>query len=305
MGKRIVSLIFVLTFLFSASILANGWVNAQQEIEKSVEKNSLPSPVVNILSVSSSMTNVEKILSESGKKISPNGCGGCGQNDEPYVYVLFVNMNTVQYLLNKGGTCEQKAITYLKDALKGDFESLLCDEICRHACDNTFASIWYDGGAWGEWAQNGRLIATHSVSQTGQIDLPLSFIFVSTNSTVTVSIYDTDDLHLNNCSSCGSTLPTKFGIVSLTSTVSNALVKWAAGTIKLTEVESALFTKPTTFKRSTKSDEKVGFTLNVPNKEPALALEGLWLQTDVSKGTRAGYYWDWVTFNVHADVDDW
>jgi hypothetical protein len=275
--------VFVLTILvmavFSLSVVfADGWVNAEQEIQKSVQSNSSPESRVEFIDLTSSMVNVQQAISENmiSNALSAKRKNGCGcDDDEPYVLITFFNAQKV------------------KDVLDGREKLLLIQGIAVYSGENLnnfFA------------CPDPMDMGTYTVTDAGTHDFTLSFMSITTNASIIVKVQDGG--WLTNVSSADEKMPAWHGFVSLNASIKSLLCSFKANKITKEEVERILFKKPTTFHRAY-SDSPASFEITNSSHNMKVSLWSWWLRTRAFYDTPAGIYKDTVKITVFADVKDW
>ncbi len=274
MKKSFVLIILILMIvLISTAFADGGWLNAESEIQKSVQANSPKPPRVNFIDLNASMTNVQNVFvgkTRKAKKV-PVGC----EEKVPYVFIEFFSAQKIENVLDGK------------------------EEWTKH---NNFIQgiVVYSGKNLNEFfaCPNPMNMGTYTITNAGTYTFPLSFMSITTNASITVTVQDGG--HLTNVSNSNDTIQSWNGFVSLTATASltSLLKRWHNKMIKTKKLQRVLFRKPKTF-----SAPKASFEIDNPTRELQWSLWSWWLKVKVPYDTPAGVYKDTIKITVHANVD--
>jgi hypothetical protein len=274
--------LILIVVLFASIGWGDGWVNAEQEIQKSVQSNSPKPPAIEFIDLVSSMTNVQNVISQQtkGGKITPKGCG-CEEN-EPYVMINFWNAQKIKDVLEG----KEKLWKYFLD-------------------DNKFHGIAvYSGENLNNFfaCPDPMDMGTYTITDAGTHDFTLSFMSITTNASIIVKIQDGG--WLTNASSANEKMPAWHGFVSLNASITSLLCSLSKNKITKEDVERILFRKPTTFHRAY-ANSPASFEIANSSHSVKISLWSWWLRTRAFYDTPAGIYKDEVKITVFADVKDW
>ena len=285
--KRVFVLTILILVVFSLSaVFADGWVDAESEIQKSVQENSAQEPTVEFINLVASMTNVQQNISKEmiNAAISPSSKKGCGcDENEPYVVITFFNAQKVRDVLEG----KEKLWKYLFL----DNEKIQGIAVYSGENLNNFFAFSYP-------MKMGR----YTVTNAGTHDFTLSFMSITTNASIIVKFQDGG--YLTNVSSPDEKIPSWHGFVSLNASITSLLCSLNSNKITKDDVEQILFKKPTSFHRAFK-DSPASFEVTNSPHNTKESLWSWWLETHVSYDTPAGVYKDSVKITVCADVEDW
>ncbi len=286
MKKVFVLLFLILTVFFLSTIFASGWVNVENEIQKSVQENSTQEPTIEFINLIASMTNVQQSISKEmiNAAISSDSKKDCGCNaDEPYVVITFFNAQKVKDVLEG----KEKLWKYLF------FDNKKIQGIAVYSGENLNNFF-----ACPDPMEMGR----YTITSAGTHDFTLSFMSITTNASIIVKIQDGG--YLTNVSSSTEKMPSWHGFISLNASITSLLHLLNSKKITKYDVEQILFKKPTSFHRAFKDSPAFFEVTNSPHNVKT-SLWSWWLETHASYNTPAGIYKDSVKITVCADVKDW
>ncbi len=279
MKKSFVLIILILmVVLISTAFADGGWLNAESEIQKSVQGNSAKPSTVEFIDLAASMVSDQIIPNKSGLHTQLD-CG-CAEN-KPYAMVVFWSAKRVENILESRKTSEILALLNdAKDLLNGDFTKYF------HNTNGRFSS----------YPQTMNL-GIYDAKKIGVSEYPLIFLFISTNATMTISVRDDHGGYLIN--EHNEEIEANFGFASLTAKLKSLLQSRKINLRKKIK-KVLLFTKPKIFSRSTSET-----TVENPLKKHKIELKSLWLKTKISESTHAGVYKDKITITVSVDIEGW
>ncbi len=271
--KRIAIFGIVLTIV-AFSVFADGWFNARSEIQKSVQKNSPKKPGIELLNAAASFTNVNfKGQSQvEGEKAAECGCEDSGG---PWAVVDFWSGQKLKDILDDGSDIGWKIAKYL---LGGDgFQGF----------------VVYDGTNLSSCPEVLDM-GTYVASGPATYDIPLSFLTITTNASLLITVNDGG--HLNGPN--GAQIASKHGFRELTGDFKNMLKNLENGNLTPEDVEKILFNKPKVF-----SSPKSSFNVVNDSGSAEIFLESWWLRAWIDSTTPAGVYKDTIKITVCANVN--
>lgn len=283
--KRVFVLTILILMAFSLSIIfADGWVNAENEIQKSVQENSTRSPSIEFINLVASMTNVQQDISKDMIDVTTtlSSKKACGTN-EPYVSITFFNAQKIKDVLEGRESFEK----YLLDNKKVQGIAVYSGENL-----NKFFSC-----------PNPMNMGTYTITNAGTHDFALSFMAITTNASIIIKMQDSG--YVTNVASSNEKMPSWYGFVSLNASITSLLNSLMnSKDVSRKEVEKILFKEPTKFKRAFK-DSPASFKVVNSSHNMKISLWSWWMRTYASYDTPAGIYSDEVKITVFADVKDW
>lgn len=293
--KRVFVLTILILVVFSLSaVFADGWVDAESEIQKSVQENSAQEPTVEFINLVASMTNVQQNISKEmiNAAISPSSKKGCGcDENEPYVVITFFNPQKIKNILED--TTINKNTNNIKNRIIQGFAVYSGENL-----NNFFA------------CPDPMKMGRYTVTNAGTHDFTLSFMLITTNASIIVKFQDGG--YLTSVSSSDEKIPSWHGFFYFNSADITSLFdqncknSFSSLSQELKErLKNLLFnSKPTSFHRAFKDSPASFEVANSPHNVKT-SLWSWWLETHVSYDTPAGVYKDSVKITVCADVKDW
>ncbi|WP_036221670.1 hypothetical protein [Mesoaciditoga lauensis] len=268
--KRVFVLTILILVAFSLSaVFADGWVDAESEIQKSVQENSTKSSTVEFIDLAASILNGQNVVNKDGINTQVNGEGENG--NDPYAMVVVWSAQEVKKILESGNNSDiSSLLSNIEELLKGDFTGYF---------GNTDDKL----SLYPTTTLN---MGTYMLAKSGSFEFPLSFLFVSTNATITISVKK------NN-----GEIPLQFAFVSLKSNLTTIQQNMTSS-----NVYSILFnTKPLVNNFAA----AISTTMENPSRENKTAVKSLWMKINIPKDTRAGIYREEIIITVSAHIEGW
>ncbi len=262
--KKFVILGIILT-ITAFSVFANGWVNAREEIAKSVAENSPKS-----FTVADEMAT--PMISSNFGKVSRVGSSAktkCNSDDTYAATIEFWSANAVREILEGKKNHERL------------FKGL----------------IYYTGSTDTSFVRPKKMdLGTYTITDYGTYDMQLAFLTVETNATLTITVDDKGRLVDKN----GDTMKSEHGFYFLNDALKAVFLNLKNGVITGSNLQKkALFAEPKSFSSPTASCEiEPNTTHSVP-----FTILSWWLRAIVKRDTKAGIYTDNITITVLAKPD--